>query len=72
MDVLEKKAIYINDGRIQEIGPVDELRTKYDKAEFTIELNDEDIVLPDLINTHGHACMTADRLRRSRRRQRTQ
>ena len=52
MDVLSNKAIYINKGMIQEIGVADDIRKKYNNPSFIIELDEHDIVIPGLINTH--------------------
>ena len=59
MDVLSNKAIYINKGMIQEIGVADDIRKKYNNPSFIIELDEHDIVIPGLINTHTHVCMSA-------------
>ena len=58
MDILSNNAIYIENGIIHDIGDIDALRSEY-QPDFTIELDEHDIVSPGIINTHGHVCMTA-------------
>jgi 5-methylthioadenosine/S-adenosylhomocysteine deaminase len=48
-------AVAINEGRIVDVGPADELAGRYDPAD-RIDTR-EQIVLPGLINTHTHAPM---------------
>ena len=58
MEVLSNGAIFVKSGVIEDLGDADALRAKY-TPDFTIELEEHDIVFPGLINSHGHVCMTA-------------
>lgn len=48
------QAIYIQDVYSHDIGPAEDLTSKYPHVDFTIQLDEKDI-----INTHGHVCMAA-------------
>ncbi len=54
--VLEDHAIAITDGRIAAIGPADELAQTY-AANEALTLG-EHILMPGLVNAHGHSAMT--------------
>lgn len=54
--LLEDHAIAIHDGRIEAILPVDDARQRF-QADTVQQFNDH-ILLPGLINLHGHASMT--------------
>ncbi|MGW4977753.1 amidohydrolase [Streptomyces mirabilis] len=49
-------AVAVRDGEIREVGPAEELRTRYDAAE-TLDATGC-LVLPGLVNTHTHLAMT--------------
>ncbi|MFF3578853.1 amidohydrolase [Streptomyces mirabilis] len=49
-------AVAVRDGEIREVGPADELRTRYEAAE-TLDATGC-LVLPGLVNTHTHLAMT--------------
>ena len=55
-EALEHHALAIQDGRIQALGPADQIRRAW-QAEENLEL-DHHILLPGLVNAHGHAAMT--------------
>jgi 5-methylthioadenosine/S-adenosylhomocysteine deaminase len=54
--VIEHGAIAVRDGRIIAVGPADELAAKYE-APQVIEAEGR-LVIPGLVNTHGHAAMS--------------
>lgn len=54
--LLEDHAIAIHDGRIEALLPADEARQRYQAD--TVQQFDDHILLPGLINLHGHAAMT--------------
>ncbi|MCW9023326.1 MAG: TRZ/ATZ family hydrolase, partial [Gammaproteobacteria bacterium] len=54
--VLENHAVAINKGRILELLPIDEAETKYQPE--TLIKRDQHVLMPGLINAHGHAAMT--------------
>lgn len=49
-------AVAVRDGEIREVGPAEELRTRYEAAE-TLDATGC-LVLPGLVNTHTHLAMT--------------
>ena len=59
LDVLTNSAVYVDElGLIADIGDAGTLRDLH-KPDFELQLEDDDILLPGFINTHGHVCMTA-------------
>lgn len=54
--VLEHHSIAISQGKILEILPTDQARQTY-SSKHELELNDQ-LLMPGLINTHGHAAMS--------------
>src|SRR5690349_6964039 len=54
--VIERGAVAVREGRIVAVGTVDELAGKYE-APQVIEAEGR-LVIPGLINTHGHAAMS--------------
>jgi len=56
-DVLPNGAIAVDDGVIVDIGAAPDLANRY-SAERTLRPGPRDIVIPGLVNGHGHAAMT--------------
>jgi 5-methylthioadenosine/S-adenosylhomocysteine deaminase len=54
--VLEHASIAISGGRIQAVGPRQDIHARFDPAEV-VKLPDH-VVLPGLVNAHGHAAMS--------------
>lgn len=54
--VLTEHAVIVNDGRIDDLIPLDEARLKYQPS-VTIE-RPHHVLIPGLVNTHTHAAMT--------------
>lgn len=55
-DVLTDHSLAIRDGRIADILPTDQARSRFEAAE-TVELG-ETALIPGFVNTHGHAAMS--------------
>lgn len=55
--VIDNGAVVVRDGEIVAVGDADQLRSQWTAAEI-IQAGAYDIVLPGLINGHGHAAMT--------------
>lgn len=55
--VVARGAVAVDDGVLAAVGPWAEVGNRY-RASRTLTLNDHDLVLPGLINAHGHAPMT--------------
>ena len=54
--VIANQAVYMNDGRIRAVGPAEQLLADYPDAHAT-ELTDH-VLIPGLVNAHGHSAMT--------------
>ena len=55
--LLEHQAIAIREGKIEAILPADQARDQF-VADEQVELSEQHVVLPGLINAHGHSAMT--------------
>lgn len=55
--VLPRGALAVDGGELVAVGPWAEVGNRY-RASRTVTLDDHDLVLPGLINAHGHAPMT--------------
>ncbi|MFQ5744701.1 MAG: amidohydrolase family protein [Acidobacteriota bacterium] len=55
--VIPSGAVAVNDGAIVAVGSAAELGSSYDAAELLIPA-DNDLVIPGLVNGHGHAAMS--------------
>lgn len=57
MDVLTDSSVYIKDGIIEKIGSKRRLRPQNLPNAYVMKLDNDDIIFPGLINTHGHVYM---------------
>ncbi len=55
--MLEHHAIAIDDGNIVDLLPIGEAQARY-QSDNTIDLSEHHVVLPGLINSHGHSAMS--------------
>ena len=56
-ETLEKHSLLIRDDRIHDIGPADEMKSRYKDAGRIIDASDK-VVFPGMINTHNHLFQT--------------
>ena len=55
--VIENGSVVIDEDRIVDVGKTEELRARYDRAEYVIDATNR-IVMPGLINCHNHLFQT--------------